>query len=72
MGGNVSRGMRHNTRDGGANARNTNATAKRTAVTDTRMPARLDMLLDMPQVGKDTQAKNAWNSEDRYNRSYRR
>jgi len=65
MGGNVSRGMRHNTRDGGANARNTNATAKRTAVTDTRMPARLDMLLDMPQVGKDTQAKNAWNSEDR-------
>jgi SPRY domain-containing SOCS box protein 1/4 len=29
------------------------------------MPARLEMLLDMPTVSRETQAKHAWNSEDR-------
>lgn len=30
-----------------------------------KMPARLEMLLDMPTVSRDTQVKHAWNSEDR-------
>jgi hypothetical protein len=30
-----------------------------------RMPPRLEMLLDIPAVGKDVQVKHAWNSEDR-------
>ena len=29
------------------------------------MPTRLEMLLDMPAVAKETQVKHAWNSEDR-------
>lgn len=64
MGGNVSRGTRHNNRDSGTGTRS-NVQAKRTTLAETRMPARLDMLLDMPQVGIDTQVNHAWNSEDR-------
>ena len=30
-----------------------------------KMPPRLELLLDMPPASKETQVKNAWNSEDR-------
>lgn len=62
MGGNVSRGLRQNSRDGGGSSRN-NASAKQIILPE--MPSRLDMLLDMPQVRRDTQDKHGWNPADR-------
>jgi len=64
MGGNVSRGIRHSHRDGGTSAR---AAAVKSGVTsgENKIPARLEMLLDMPTVPRETQIKHAWNSEDR-------
>lgn len=64
MGGNVSRGIRHSHRDGGAGAR---AAAVKSGVAngESKMPTRLEMLLDMPYVPRETQVKHAWNSEDR-------
>lgn len=34
-------------------------------VPKTRLPARLEMLLDMPRASKETQVKHSWNTEDR-------
>lgn len=31
----------------------------------TRLPSRLEMLLDMPRASKETQVKHSWNTEDR-------
>jgi len=64
MGGNVSRGIRHSHRDGGASARAA-AVKSGMASGENKMPTRLEMLLDMPTVTRDTQIKHAWNSEDR-------
>ena len=62
MGGNVSRGIRHSHRDGGAGAR---AAAVKSGVAngESKMPTRLEMLLDMPYVPRETQVKHAWNSK---------
>jgi len=66
MGGNVSRGIRHSTRDGGSGGRGSGQPAKGgSSGAEVKMPARLEMLLDMPTVSRDTQVKHAWNSEDR-------
>lgn len=64
MGGNVSRGIRHSHRDGGGGPR---SQAVKGGVTpgENKMPPRLELLLDMPTVHRDTQVKHAWNSEDR-------
>ena len=62
MGGNVSRGIRHSHRDGGTGARTASSKAG-VASGETKMPTRLEMLLDMPTVSRETQIKNAWNSE---------
>jgi len=64
MGGNVSRGIRHSHRDGGASARAAAAKAG-AGSSENKMPTRLEMLLDMPTVPRETQTKHAWNSEDR-------
>ena len=62
MGGNVSRGIRHSHRDGGGGPR---SQAVKGGVTpgENKMPPRLELLLDMPTVHRDTQVKHAWNSE---------
>jgi len=65
MGGNVSRGIRHAHRDGGAGRGGTAASKAGGGNSETKMPTRLEMLLDMPTVSRETQIKNAWNSEDR-------
>jgi len=66
MGGNVSRGIRHSTRDGGSGGRGAGQPAKGgNTGGEVKMPARLEMLLDMPTVNRETQVKHAWNSEDR-------
>jgi len=65
MGGNVSRGIRHSNRDGGGGARAGQAAKPGLGAGDNKMPTRLEMLLDMPTVLKETQVKHAWNSEDR-------
>jgi len=66
MGGNVSRGIRHSTRDGGSGGRGSGQPAKGgNTGGEVKMPARLEMLLDMPTVNRETQVKHAWNSEDR-------
>lgn len=65
MGGNVSRGIRHAHRDGGAGRGGTAASKAGGGNSETKMPTRLEMLLDMPTVSRDTQIKNAWNSESR-------
>lgn len=64
MGGNVSRGIRHSNRDSGASAR-AQASKPGLGAGENKMPTRLEMLLDMPAVAKETQVKHAWNSEDR-------
>lgn len=64
MGGNVSRGIRHSNRDG-AGARTGQTAKPGLGAGDNKMPPRLEMLLDMPAVPKETQVKHAWNSEDR-------
>ena len=63
MGGNVSRGIRHSHRDGGASARAAAAKAG-AGSSENKMPTRLEMLLDMPTVPRETQTKHAWNSKD--------
>ena len=65
MGGNVSRGIRHAHRDGGAGRGGTAASKAGGGNSETKMPTRLEMLLDMPTVSRETQIKNAWNSESR-------
>lgn len=62
MGGVNSRGNRHS-RDGGSGPR----APPKGGVTpgENKMPPRLELLLDMPTVHRDTQVKHAWNSEDR-------
>jgi SPRY domain-containing SOCS box protein 1/4 len=66
MGGNVSRGIRHSSRDGGSGGRGGGQPVKGgSSGGEVKMPARLEMLLDMPTVSRDTQVKHAWNSEDR-------
>lgn len=66
MGGNVSRGIRHSTRDGGSGGRGAGQPVKGgSSGGEVKMPARLEMLLDMPTVSRETQVKHAWNSEDR-------
>jgi len=66
MGGNVSRGIRHSTRDGGSGGRGGGQPTKGgNTGGEVKMPARLEMLLDMPYVNRETQVKHAWNSEDR-------
>merc|ERR1719479_5007 len=66
MGGNVSRGIRHSNRDGGSGGRGTGQPTKGgNTGGEVKMPARLEMLLDMPTVNRETQVKHAWNSEDR-------
>ena len=62
MGGNVSRGIRHSHRDGGASARAAAAKAG-AGSSENKMPTRLEMLLDMPTVPRETQTKHAWNSK---------
>lgn len=64
MGGQVSRGIRHNHRDGQGAAR-AQPSKNGAAGGENKMPARLELLLDMPQVARETQIKHAWNSEDR-------
>ena len=60
MGGVNSRGNRHS-RDGGSGPR---APPKGGATPgENKMPPRLELLLDMPTVHRDTQTKHAWNSE---------
>lgn len=63
MGGNVSRGIRHSHRDGGAGRGGSAASKAGAGNGETKMPTRLEMLLDMPTVSRETQIKNAWNSE---------
>merc|ERR1712038_2177865 len=66
MGGNVSRGIRHSTRDGGSGGRGGGQPTKGgNTGGEVKMPARLEMLLDMPYVNRETQVKHAWSSEDR-------
>lgn len=62
MGGVNSRSNRHS-RDGSNGPR----APPKGGVTpgEIKMPPRLELLLDMPTVHKDTQVKHAWNSEDR-------
>ena len=62
MGGNVSRGIRHSNRDG-AGARTGQTAKPGLGAGDNKMPPRLEMLLDMPAVPKETQVKHAWNSK---------
>jgi SPRY domain-containing SOCS box protein 1/4 len=64
MGGTVSRGIRHANREGGSGSARAQS-AKGLAVTDLKMPPRLEMLLDMPAAPRETQLKHAWNAEDR-------
>jgi len=68
MGGNVSRGIRHSSKETGqVSARGGQGTSRQGGASsaEVKMPARLEMLLDMPPVSKDTMTKHAWNSEDR-------
>merc|ERR1712179_711410 len=62
MGGINSRGNRHS-QDGGSGPR----ASPEGGVTpgDNKMPPRLQLLLNMPTVHRDTQVNHAWNSEDR-------
>ena len=62
----MSRGIRHAHRDGGAGRGGTAASKAGAGNSETKMPTRLEMLLDMPTVSRDTQIKNAWNSESEY------
>lgn len=60
----MSRGIRHNHRDGPGAAR-AQPSKNGAAGGENKMPGRLELLLDMPQVARETQIKHAWNSEDR-------
>lgn len=59
----MSRGIRHSHRDGGAGRGGAAASKAGAGNGETKMPTRLEMLLDMPTVSRETQIKNAWNSE---------
>ena len=59
----MSRGIRHSHRDGGAGRGGAAASKAGVGNGETKMPTRLEMLLDMPTVSRETQIKNAWNSE---------
>jgi len=63
MGGNASRNLRHSNREGNSSSRA--QSSKGAAIGELKMPPRLEMLLDMPPVSRETQVKHAWNSEDR-------
>lgn len=60
MGGVQTRGLKNKDRFGN----NGNGNCKDISP-EIRMPSRLEILLDMPSVGKDVQEKNAWNTDDR-------
>ena len=62
----MSRGIRHSHRDGGAGRGGAAASKAGAGNGETKMPTRLEMLLDMPTVSRETQIKNAWNSESQY------
>ena len=63
MGGNVSRSIRHSSRDGNGSSRS--QSSKGATIGDMKMPPRLEMLLDMPSASREVQNKHAWNAEDR-------
>jgi len=58
----LSRSIRHSAREGNSSSK---AKSSQGPSIDMKMPPRLELLLDMPPASKETQVKNAWNSEDR-------
>jgi len=58
----LSRSIRHSSREGNGSSK---AKSSQGPSVDMKMPARLEMLLDMPAASREAQIKNAWNSEDR-------
>ena len=64
MGGVASRGVIRY-KDKSSNGHSGQANKDLSANPECRMPPRLEMLLDMPAVGRDVQLKHAWNSDDR-------
>jgi len=49
----------------GRNGRRQSLLGKRQAVPEAKMPRRLDMVLDMPPAGKETQEQHGWNDQDK-------
>lgn len=67
MGGNVSKGIRHSNKEGGSGSQRGASGGRQGAQpsAELKMPARLEMLLDMPAVSRETMTKHSWNPEDR-------
>ncbi|XP_040577810.1 protein gustavus isoform X2 [Lepeophtheirus salmonis] len=65
MGGAVSRGVKGASSSSGSGSRSSSRNSNSVTKMEVRIPARLEMLLDMPSALGDIQLKHAWNQEDR-------